>query len=35
MDQELAMLEARRAGGALAEKTRIRKLRFTSTDPLS
>ena len=33
MDQELAMLEARRGGRALAESTQIDKRRFGSTDP--
>ena len=35
MDQELAMLEARWGGGALAEETQIDKRRFGSTDPLA
>ena len=35
MDQELAMLEARWGGGALAEETQIYKRRFGSTDPLA
>jgi len=34
MDQELAMLEARWGGGALADKTQIDKRRSGSIDPL-